>query len=59
MIERAEKFSTPFEFVRVDLYDVDNKMIFGELTFIPAVCLAKYTDEASKELGSWIKLEID
>ncbi len=33
MIEIAEKLSMPFPHVRVDLYNLDGKIIFGELTF--------------------------
>ena len=29
----AEKLAKPFKFVRVDLYDVDERIIFSELTF--------------------------
>lgn len=36
MIEIAEKLSNNFQFVRVDLYNVDGKIYFGELTFTPA-----------------------
>ena len=36
MIEAAEKLSAPFPFVRVDLYDIDGKPVFGELTFSPS-----------------------
>ena len=57
MIEYAEKLSKPFEFVRVDLYDVNQKIIFGELTFTPTGCLAKYKSDVSKEMGSWINIE--
>ena len=57
MIEYAEKLSKPFEFVRVDLYDVNQKILFGELTFTPTGCLAKYKNDVSKEMGSWIKIE--
>jgi hypothetical protein len=32
-LEIAKKLSKPFEFVRVDLYNVDEKIIFSELTF--------------------------
>lgn len=32
----AEKLSKPFQFVRVDLYQVQGKVYFGELTFFPA-----------------------
>lgn len=35
MIKISEKISKIFEFVRVDLYNVNNKIYFGELTFIP------------------------
>ena len=33
LIDIAEKLAKPFEFVRVDLYNVDGKIIFSELTF--------------------------
>lgn len=33
MVEIAEKLSEPFPHVRVDLYNLDGKIIFGELTF--------------------------
>lgn len=36
MINVAEKLSTDFTYVRVDLYSVKNKIYFGELTFTPA-----------------------
>ncbi len=36
MIDIAEKLSAPFDFVRVDLYEVNNKIYFGELTHYPA-----------------------
>ena len=35
MINISEKLSKIFEFVRVDLYEINNKIYFGELTFIP------------------------
>lgn len=35
MIEVAAKLSEDFKFVRVDLYNVDGKIYFGELTFTP------------------------
>ena len=36
MIEIAENLSLKFPFVRVDLYNVNGKIYFGELTFTPA-----------------------
>lgn len=36
MIEIVKKICKEFQFVRVDLYNVDGKIYFGELTFTPA-----------------------
>ncbi len=36
MIQYADILAKPFPFVRVDLYDLDGKIIFGELTFTPS-----------------------
>ena len=36
MIEIAKILSKDFQFVRVDLYNVDGKIYFGELTYTPA-----------------------
>lgn len=33
MLEIAEKLSKPFPYVRVDLYNIKGKIIFGEMTF--------------------------
>ena len=33
MIEIAKKLSSDFDYVRVDLYEVEGKIYFGELTF--------------------------
>jgi len=36
MIEIAKDLAIPFPYVRVDFYEVHEKIIFGELTFFPA-----------------------
>ena len=36
MIEIAVDLSKPFPFARIDLYDVDGKIVFGEITFFPS-----------------------
>lgn len=36
MLRAAKKLSSDFQFVRVDFYIINNKVIFGELTFTPA-----------------------
>lgn len=52
MIEYAEKLSKEFEFVRVDLYNDNGNIIFGELTFTPACCCAPYySKQGNIELG--------
>lgn len=57
MISISENLSKDFPFVRVDLYNDNGKIIFGELTFTPACCCAPYyTEQANEELGR--KLEI-
>lgn len=45
MIEYAKRLSADFPFVRVDLYNDNGKIIFGELTFTPACCCAPYYSE--------------
>jgi len=35
MVQLAEKLSKGFPFVRVDLYNIQGKIIFGEMTFYP------------------------
>ena len=55
MIKIAEDLSNEFKFVRVDLYNIDGRIYFGELTFTPACGLVNYnTDEALEILGSYI-----
>lgn len=45
MISVARKLSEKFPFVRVDLYDVNNKVIFGEMTFYPSDGRSDFTPE--------------
>ena len=35
MIQIAEDLSKDFPFVRIDFYEVETKIIFGEMTFYP------------------------
>lgn len=39
MKKMAETLSMEFEYVRVDLYEIEGKVLFGELTFTPAGCI--------------------
>ena len=57
MLEYAEILAKPFPFVRVDVYEVDGKIYFGERTFSPTRCLATYyTDEAQVKLGELLNV---
>ncbi len=57
MIEVAETLSQPFPCVRVDLYNIDGKIYFGELTFTSYGGLQDfYTEEFQQLAGSKIDL---
>ena len=58
MLEYARILAKPFPFERVDFYEVDGKIYFGELTFTPTGCLATYyTDEAQQKLGELLDVK--
>ena len=53
----AEKLSADFKFVRVDLYEIEDKVMFGELTFSPACCVFPYfTEKFLLEMGEKLQL---
>lgn len=57
MIEVSKKLSEGFPFVRVDLYNVNGKIYFGEMTFTPSGGLADYYNkETLIKLGNLIQL---
>ena len=57
MIKIAETLSKDFPFVRVDLYNIQGKIYFGELTFSPAAGLNQsLNDKALSYLGELIDL---
>src|SRR5699024_7133094 len=58
MISIAKILSEDFPFVRVDLYSVNNKIYFGELTFYPWTGYVKFNpDSTDFEIGN--KFEIN
>lgn len=60
MIEIAKKLSKPFEFVRVDLYNVKGRIIFGELTWIPQGWAGRILPETfDYEMGEKLKVKFD
>ncbi len=57
MVEIAEKLSKPFPMCRVDLYNLDGKIYFGEMTFYHGGCCQEITPrEWDYRLGSWIDI---
>lgn len=57
MLELSRKLSKTFPHVRVDFYNVNGKIIFGELTFFHESGMGKFNPpEFEKELGRYLKL---
>lgn len=60
MIMLAEKLSANIPFLRVDFYEVNEKIYFGELTFYPGSGWEEFTpEEWDTTLGEWIKLDLN
>lgn len=57
MIRIAELLSKDISFARIDLYEVEGKVWFGEITLYPAAGYAKFSpDEWNRTLGDWLVL---
>ena len=60
MIQYAEKLAVNIPFIRVDFYEVNGHLYFGELTFYPASGFGRFAPEYYDDiLGSWLKLPIE
>lgn len=62
MIRIAEKLANYVNnpFIRIDLYDINDKIYFGEYTFYPGGGFEEFRPiEWDSILGSWMKLPID
>ncbi len=58
MIYFAEKLSNNIPFVRIDFYETNNKVYFGEITFFPASGFGKFVPEDwDRKLGDMINLK--
>lgn len=59
MISYAEKLSNLIPFVRIDFYEINKKVYFGEMTFYPAGGLNGFEPEIwDKKLGNMIDLSL-
>ena len=57
MKEMATKLSSEMAFVRVDFYEINSRVYFGEITFFPASGFEKFTpDDWNTKLGDMITL---
>lgn len=59
MVELAEKLSLQFPHVRIDFYDINGKIYFGEFTFYHMSGFVKFNPEFwDEKFGSWIDLSL-
>ena len=57
MVKMAEDCCKDFPFVRFDLYDINGKIYFSEMTFTPAKgTLILDDDKADFEMGEWLDI---
>ena len=57
MIRIAEQLSAGIPFLRVDLYNINGQIYFGELTLFPASGFSPFvTDEWDRTMGNWLTL---
>lgn len=57
MIKLSQQLSKNIPHVRVDFYEIDNRVLFGELTFFHQSGLGIFKpEEFGVEMGSWLKL---
>ncbi len=57
MVKIAEDLAKKFPFVRVDLYNINGKIYFGEMTFTPAKgTLILDDDKCDFEMGEWLDI---
>ena len=57
MYKMAMDLAGDFKFVRVDLYELDGRIYFGEMTFSPACCVFPYfSDKFNTEMGQYLQI---
>ena len=58
MVKIAQKIVGIFPFVRVDLYNINERIYFSEMTFTPAKgTLILDDDKCDFEIGEWLKID--
>ena len=57
MVRIADELSKPFPFVRFDLYEIDGKIYFSEMTFTPAKGTLIFDDPIADDIqGKWLDI---
>lgn len=57
MLKMSSDLSSDFKFVRVDLYELNDQIYFGEMTFSPACCVFPYfRDEFILKMGKYLTI---
>ncbi|MCB9497935.1 MAG: hypothetical protein H6688_00585 [Erysipelotrichaceae bacterium] len=57
MVMMSEILARPFPFVRVDLYNINGKIYFSEMTFTPAKGTLIFDDDkCDYEIGKWLDI---
>lgn len=59
MKQYAAKLSTDIPFVRVDFFDINGKVYFGEFTFYDWAGLRAFGGNWDEVLGGWIRLPFE
>ena len=56
MVEITEKLSKGIPFLRVDLYSINNRIYFGELTFYPSSGIEHFTNDGDIFMGKLLDI---
>jgi hypothetical protein len=57
MLDICRRLAQGIPFVRVDLYDCPDRIVFGELTFLPGRGIEPFDqDDFNQQIGDWISL---
>lgn len=60
MLKYAKRISAGFNHVRVDFFNPNNKLIFGEMTFTSSAGFGKFSSqEFAEKMGSYLILQIE
>ena len=57
MVQLAETLAVPLKFARIDFYDINGEIYFGEITFFPGNGMEEFSPEKwDYRIGEWLEL---